>query len=110
MGEFQESKTFEDGSVRFELEPPPQFIDEEDITADVFERGCFLLGVDPDRWLMSDEPVELPEQVPLSHWLAFFQLTCENADEYDLERMPVSHAKVLLGVCADHFRRASSGS
>ena len=105
-----EQKTFENGAQEFTLDPPLQLLDPEEITLDVFERGCFLLGVDPDQWLMSDDPEPLPDEVPLAHWLGFFELICENDEAYDLQQMPTSHAKILLGVCADHFRRASSGS
>jgi len=85
-----------------ELDPPLELIEPEDITLDVMQRGCLLLGIDADDVLAGRE-VELPEHPPLATAQLFFDLAVENSEEYDLQEMQYGRARAVLGVVADHF-------
>lgn len=95
-----------DGEMEMELRPPPQFIDPEDVSLDVLQRGCQLIGIDPDR-VLAGKDVELPENVPLMTAEPFLDLVVENFDEYDLRGMQAARARAFIGVALTHFIRAS---
>lgn len=88
-----------------ELDPPLELIEAQEVTGEVFERGCLLLEIDPDDVLAGRE-VELPKHPKLEHTWQFFELVVENSDEYNLAQMQVGRLKSVLAVAADHFMSA----
>jgi len=98
----------EDGLDKLELEPEMEVLDPDEITLDVFTRLCACLQVDADKVLHSDEPVKLPDHPPLTHVEEFFDILVKNSDEYNVEEMPASQVKVLIGGLTSYFIKASS--
>lgn len=98
----------EDGLHTLELKPELELLDPEELTLDVVTRLCACLQIDADKVLFSDEQVELPEHPPLSHVDEFFSILVKNYDQYDIEEMPASQVKMLIGGLAAYFIKASS--
>jgi hypothetical protein len=94
-----------EGGEGLELDPPLELIEPEDITLDVMQRGCLLLGIDADD-VLAGRDVELPEHPPLATAQLFFDLAVENSEAYDLKEMQYGRARALLGVVAEHFINA----
>lgn len=98
----------EDGLTKLKLEPELELLDPDEITLDVVTRLCACIQVDADKVLFSDEQVELPENPPLTHVQEFFDILVKNSDDYDIEEMPASQVKMLLGGLTSYFIKASS--
>lgn len=98
----------EDGLTKLELEPELEVLDPDEITLDVVTKLCACLQLDADKVLFSDEQLELPDHPPLSHVQEFFDILVKNSDEYDIEKMPASQVKMLVGGLTGYFIKASS--
>lgn len=97
-----------DGLHQLKLEPELELLGQEELTLDVVTRLCACLQIDADKVLFSDEQVELPENPPLTHVDEFFSILVKNYDQYDIEEMPASQVKMLVGGLAAYFIKASS--
>lgn len=80
------------------------------MTLDVFERGCLLLGLDPDAVLAGHvDPASL-RRPPLARGARFLKVVLENGEAYDLASMEPVQVDALLGVVTAHFIWASTRS
>lgn len=92
--------TFIQDGDRVRLQPAPVA---RPITADVVERACHVLGLDFDRVLAGDQDFGTVAAPPLSRGRAFLEVVLENAEAYDLWRMPLDYARATLEVVAANF-------
>ncbi len=87
-----------------ELRPVPVM---REVTYDLFERVCILLGVDPDQMFRGAVGILDIETPPLSKAQPLLEMLCTNAARYDVREMPPDRVEALLGVLvADFFLRA----
>lgn len=98
----------ENGLHEFELEPPLEVLDPEEITLDVTYRVCACLQIDADKVLHTDEPIELPDHPPLSHYQEFFDIMVKNSEEYNISEMPTPQVKSLVALITSYFTKACS--
>lgn len=98
----------EDGLHKLEMEPELDLLEPDEISLDVVTRLCACLQIDADKVLFSDERIELPDHPPLTHIQEFFDILVKNSEEYDIEEMPASQVKMLVGGLTAYFIKASS--
>ena len=101
----------EEGLTQLELDPPLQVLEPEDITLDRANTLCHLLQIDPDKVIFGGEgTIELPDHPPLIHAKEVFDILVVNSDEYNIEEMPASQVKILLGSLTTYFMKACQQS
>lgn len=113
MGDYDPLKYWEkqqgkdsNGLTELKLDPPLEVLDSEELTLDVVTRLCACLQVDADKVLFSKERIELPEHPPLAHVQEFFNILVKNSHEYNIEEMPASQVKLLVGGLTAYFTKA----
>lgn len=78
-----------------------------EVTYDLFERVCILLGVDPDAMFRGSVGILEIETPPLSKAQQLLEMLTTNAARFDVRKMPPDRVEALLGVLvADFFLRA----
>lgn len=92
------------GASSVELRPVPEM---REVTYDLFERVCILLGVDPDQMFRGAVGILDVETPPLSKAQPLLEMLTTNAARFDVREMPPDRVEALLGVLvADFFLRA----
>jgi hypothetical protein len=97
----------ENGLRELELDPPPEVIEQEDITLDIAYRVCFCLQEDPEAVLFSEKTVELPDRPPLAHVQKLLDLLVVNSGDYEVPEMHPAEVKILMATLTEYFIRAS---
>jgi len=78
-----------------------------EVTYDLFERVCILLGIDPDQMFRGAVGILDIETPALSVAQPLLNMLCTNAARFDVRQMPPDRVEALLGVLvADFFLRA----
>lgn len=78
-----------------------------EVTYDLFERVCILLGIDPDAMFRGAVGILDVETPPLSKAQQLLEMLTTNAARFDVRQMPPDRVEALLGVLvADFFLRA----
>jgi len=92
------------GRSTIELRPAPEM---REVTYDLFERVCILLGIDPDQMFRGAVGILDIETPALSVAQPLLNMLCTNAARFDVRQMPPDRVEALLGVLvADFFLRA----
>lgn len=93
----------DDGTLT--LDPPLELISQREITLQQMQRGCLLMGVDPDAVLRGGQ-VEVPDIPPWPQAVEAFELLVENSDAYDISTWPVVRVRAVFAKIIAHFGRA----
>ncbi len=90
-----------------ELKPSPKL---KPITLDIFERGCYLIGVDPDKFLAGEDVLSKYPEIPLANSDDFLRLVLCNYGAFrDWKQWPLDVSQTVLALIAANFLVASRG-
>jgi len=89
------------------LKPSPKL---KPITLDIFERGCYLIGVDPDKFLAGKDVLSKYPEIPLANSDDFLRLVLRNYESFrDWKQWPLDVSQTVLALIAANFLIASRG-
>ena len=98
LAQWRQRRT-KDGYI-LEIKPAPVV---KDITFDIFERGCLLLGIDPDELLTGEfDTRDLPEP-PLAKTKEFLSLVLTKPELYDVGSWEPDKARYFVSMVAVSF-------